>query len=185
MKIKTFKDIINESKSYKYEFGCIMLKLDVKNWKNDVLSMIDKEDIYDVDGYGLEKETHITLFFGILGDVDYKDVVEKLKNVIPPGYIELKNISIFEQDDYDVVKFDINDDKYILTDIHNYIGDNFPNKKTFEYHPHCTIGYVKKGRGVKYIQELENPVVVKPSKIYYTYPKDNGNNKGKIDIIEF
>jgi hypothetical protein len=187
MKIKRFEELIKESKreDFKYEFGCVMLKLNTSEW-DDILSLIDKEDIYDVDGFGLEKDTHITIFFGILGDVDPKDVVKKLKDITVPEYIELKDISIFETNDlYDVVKFDIDDKHEILTGINNYIEDIFPNKKTFEYHPHCTIGYVKKGRGVKYIQTLEKPIIIKPSKIYYTYPKDNGNKKGEIDVIKF
>ena len=188
MKIKRFNEMLNESKKgdFKYEFGYLMLKLNVPNWKKDVLSIINKDDIYEVDGFGLENETHITIFFGILGDVDKDDVVEKLKDITVPEYIELKNISIFETNDsYDVVKFDIDDKNEILTSIHNYIEEIFPTKKGFEYHPHCTIAYVKKGRGVNYIQELEKPLIVKPSKIYYTYPKDNGNKKGEIDIVKY
>jgi len=187
-RLKKFNEL-NETKrdSFKYEYGCVMLKLKVDHWKKDVLSLINEEDIYDEDGFGLEKNAHITLFFGILGDVDYKDVVEKLKDVEAiPEYVELKNISIFETNDlYDVVKFDIDDENGMLTSLNNYIEESFPNNKTFEYHPHCTLAYVKKGRGVNYIQELEKAFVSKPSRIYYTYPKDGGNKKGDVDIIEF
>jgi len=188
MKIKKFNELIGESKrdSFKYEYGCVMLKLDSPKWKKEVLSLINDEDIYDEDGFGLEKETHITLFFGVSGDVLPEDIIEKLQDVTVPEYIELKDISIFETNDsYDVVKFDIDDKNEMLTGIHNYIEETFPNKKTFEYHPHCTIAYVKKGRGVNYIQELEKPIVVKPTKIYYTYPKDSGNGKGEKDVIKF
>jgi len=188
MKVKKFNELIAESKreDFKYEFGCVMLKLDSPEWKKEVLPLINKEDIYDVGGFGLEKNTHITLFFGILGDVDPNDVVEKLKDINVPEYIELKDISIFDiNDSYDVVKFDIDDKNGQLTSIHNYIEESFPNNKQFDYHPHCTIGYVKKGRGVNYIQTIENPIVVKPSKIYYTYPKGNDKTKGDIDVVKF
>ena len=188
-RIKKFEEMITESKreQFKYEFGCVMLKIKVPHWKKDVLSLINDEDIYDEDGFGLEDNAHITLFFGIKPEVDYKDIVEKLKDYTNiPEYIELKNISIFETNDlYDVVKFDIDDGNEMLSGIHNYIEENFPNKKQFEYHPHCTIAYVKKGRGVNYIQELEDSIVATPIRIYYTYPKDNGNKKGDIDIINF
>lgn len=188
-RLKKFNEMTTESKKadFKYEFGCVMLKLKVEKWENDVLSLINKEDIYDEDGFGLEENTHITLFFGIRPEVDYKDVVKKLKDFDTfPEYIELKNISIFETNDlYDVVKFDIDDKNDMLLNIHNYIEELFPNNKTFDYHPHCTIGYVKKGRGVNYIQELEKSIVTKPKLVYYTYPKDNGNKKGHIDIIKF
>jgi hypothetical protein len=185
--IKSYNQLIESKKeTFKYEFGCVMLKLDSSKWKKDILSLINKDDIYDEEGFGLEKESHITLFFGILPDVDYNDVVNLLNGVQAPEYIELKNISIFDtNDNYDVVKFDIDDKNDMLTSIHNIISEHFPNKKTFEYHPHCTIAYVKKGRGVNYIQELKTPLIIKPSKIYYTYPKDNGKNKGVVDVINF
>lgn len=189
MKVKKFKEMISESKrdDFKYEFGCVMLKLDVPNWKKDVLSLINDEDIYDEDGFGLEENAHITLFFGVKPEVDYKDVVEKLKDYRDvPEYIELKNISIFETNDlYDVVKFDIDDKHEMLSGVHNYIESLFPNEKQFDYHPHCTVAYVKKGKGVNYIQDLDKSIVVKPKRIYYSYPKDNGNKKGNVDIINF
>jgi len=56
-----------------------------------------------------------------------------------------EGLSIFDtKEEYDVVKFDIKKDK-TLTHL-NEICKMFPNEEKFPvYHPHLTLGYVKKG----------------------------------------
>lgn len=176
--MKKFTKIKEEKKEFKYEYGCVMMYFDIPNWK-DILKMIDKEDIYDVKGYGLEKDPHITLLFGLLQQIEEEDVKNVLLG-IPKPLIELKNINIFNCDGYDVVKIDI--ENVFLNDINVNLSTNLPNEQTFpDYHPHMTISYVKPGRGVKYIGKLDNTIVVKPTKIIYSKPNKNGKDK-KIDL---
>jgi 2'-5' RNA ligase len=199
MKILKMKQFLNEAKSFKYELGCVMLKFNIDNWEKEVLSIIDKEDIYDEPGFGLEDECHVTVFFGIKPDEsEAKDVSDKIKECdcdIDKEYL-LENISIFENEDYDVVKFDVkkcreNEEEDLencegLKEMNKFIEETFPNKQDFpDYKPHVTIGYVVKGKGKKYIQKLKKPIIATPSKLVYSYLTDKGNSKRTINIIEY
>jgi 2'-5' RNA ligase len=83
--------------------------------------------------------------------------------------LELKNVSLFENDDYDVLKFEVN--AKVLHEINDRLK-KFPHTNNYpEYHPHCTIAYLKKGRGKKYVKMLEGTSIeVTPSKIVYSRP---------------
>ena len=194
------QESVNEAKSHKYEFGCVMLNFKVDDWKKDVLSIIDEDDIYDEPGFGLEDKIHVTVFFGIKPDKtepnEVKEMVLESDIDIDKEYL-LENISIFENnDDYDVVKFDVKkcrekgDDELLnctdLKKLNKLIKDEFPNKQDFpDYVPHVTIGYVKRGKGKKYIQKLDKPIIAKPSKLTYSYPSEKGDGKRTINIIEY
>ena len=175
--MKKFSKIIEEKKEFKYEYGCVMMYFDVPNWK-DILKIIDKDDVYDEEGFGYEKESHITLLWGLLDGVEDKDVKEIVSN-LPKPIIELSDIDIFKGEEYDVVKFNVTNQ--LLNDI-NLGLSSLPNKQTFpDYHPHMTICYVKAGRGCKYIQKLDKPIVIKPTKILYSKPSAKGK-KIEVDL---
>lgn len=186
--IKNYEDFINESKKFTYTKGCVMLNFKVDNWNEKILSIIDEEDIYDEDGFGLEKNPHVTILFGIIPDKttvkEVKDKINKSDIDIDKEY-ELKNISIFDtSEDYDVVKFDLKDCDEII-ELNKYIADNFEYENDHpDYHPHVTIGYVKKGKGEKYIQKLEEPIIVTAQRIVYSYPNEEGEKK-KTNIKKF
>ena len=188
MKILKLEQFLKEAKSYKYEFGCVMLNLKVDDWNKKIKSIIDEEDIYDEPGFGLEDKCHVTVFFGIIPDKsEPSEVKEKIKECdinIDKEY-KLQDISIFENDDYDVVKFDVKDCKE-LEEMNKFIKKTFPNKQDFpKYEPHVTVGYVKSGKGKKYIQKLKEPIIATPSRLTYSYPIDDGNSKRTTNIIEY
>lgn len=188
MKILKIDEFINEAKEFKYDLGCVMLRFDIDDWKKDVLSLIDEDDIYNEPHFGLEEECHVTVFFGIIPEKsETKEVVEKIKECdihIDKQY-ELKKISIFENEDFDVVKFDVTDCDE-LKELNKFIKDEFPSKQDHpDYKPHVTIGYVKKGKGKKYVQTLEEPVIATPSRLVYSYPIDDGKSKRTTNIITY
>ena len=180
-KFKIFLESKHSSKE-DIKYDCIMLYSDInkKEW-NKFLNLIDEEDLYlgskediEKDEYGLEKDEHITLLYGIHSDeVDKKEVYNWLKT-LEPIELELKNISIFENDNYDVVKIDIKPTKELLK-YRKYAIKNFPNTQTYdEYKPHMTIAYCKKGTGKKYIQKLDDDTLLEFNEaVYsdYTYKK--------------
>ena len=167
----------NKKKEFKYEYGCVMMYFDIPDWKN-ILKMIDKEDVYDEDGFGYEKDSHITLLFGLLQGIEDEEIKNMLSG-IPKPFIELNEVNIFGGTEYDVVKFDITNQ--MLNDINSNLK-TLPNTQTHpEYNPHMTICYVKPGRGVKYIQKLDKTIIIKPTKIIYSKPDKNGN-KTEIDL---
>jgi 2'-5' RNA ligase len=193
MKILKVNEFLNESKKkekFKYEYGVVMLDLKVEDWKKQILSIIDEEDIYDEKGFGLEDKVHVTIFYGIKPDESTpKDVKEKIKEYLEKIDVnkeyELEKISIFENDDYDVVKFEIEDCDE-LHKLNKFIEKSFPYNNDYpEYKPHATIAYVKKGKGKKYIQKLEEPFIAIPTKLVYSYPIDGGEDKKTDTIIKY
>jgi len=114
---------------------------------------IPEEELYieednDKDwGFGREVESHITVKYGLhtKDEEEVKSVLEGQKG----GEVELSNIGIFENDDYDVVKVDIKSPD--LHRLNKQISDNLEATDSHPtYHPHITIAYVKPGEGKKY-----------------------------------
>lgn len=192
--IYSFKQFLNEAKNHVFSYGCVMAELSYPKWEEDILSLIDKEDVYngeddDSDRFGLEDEPHVTLLYGIHADeVDADDVKKFIEDYkFESTDVELTKIDIFEREenDYDVVKFNLNKLK-LFKDINKKLCDKFPFTTDFpRYNPHSTIAYVKKGTGKKYKQELDEPFILKFKEVKYSYPSDDGKeNKNFIVKIK-
>lgn len=171
----SMENFLNENKKKSKErtkFDCIMLSSEIKNWENDHLSIVDEKDLYidekDKDEYGYCDYPHITLLWGIHPDeVDMK-LVKNFLSILPEIELEIKEIGIFENADYDVVKYDIkvSDD---LLKYREIIEQIIPNTQTFKYyHPHMTLAYVKRGEGKKYKQKLKTPFKLSLNKAIYS-----------------
>lgn len=147
-----------------------MLDLRVKNWSDFISSLIDSADIYygDNDDLGIEDQPHITVLYGFIDDET--NLRELRRYLTPLDYIKvsLENITIFETDDYDVVKFDVACDQ--LYSMNLKISKRFPHENDYDfYEPHMTIAYVKKGTGQKYVKNIKTKVA-KPYRYRYTGP---------------
>jgi hypothetical protein len=173
--------------NHKYDYGCLMTYIDVPIW-NDVMSMIEPDDLYtDEEGFGLEMEPHATLLFGLHHDkINLDDIKKELTGVdqIPAN---VKGISHFGGDDtnkpYDVVKFDLESDH--LNNLNSKL-QKFPNTNEFEYHPHMTIAYVKKGLGAKYDGQFPSLPTVLGKHIVYSHPsgqKDRWELPIEADVL--
>lgn len=96
------------------------------------------------NGYGREDDIHVTVKYGLhttkAGDV--RKIIEKEK----PIQITLGEISLFEQDGYEVVKIEVLSPG--LHALNKKISKNLKCTDTFPtYKPHVTIAYVKPGEG--------------------------------------
>jgi len=81
--------------------------------------------------------------------------------------IEVNGIGIFENKDYDVVKFNVNPDG-ALQELHDKLSE-FPNSNEYpDYKPHITISYVNKGMGKKYVKPDYKYTVENVDKITYS-----------------
>lgn len=184
MKLKNLipKKILQESGG-DYDYSCVMLYFDFpKNQK--IHEIISKNDIYtdETDNtFGLESETHITLLYGLHPEVSAEDV----KSVISKfsyGTCEFLNCSIFENEKYDVLKFDARGKN--LTETNEELK-KFPYTSDYpDYHPHSTIAYLKPGTGKKYTEIFEKMVFsVLPTKVVYSEANDTKTDIG-ISIDE-
>ena len=174
-------DLLRENTNSKYEFGCVMVYVNIPEI-NQIQSKIKPEDIHNGIGdlkYGLEDEPHITLLYGLHPEVTLNQIKQIISSFTwGPKPLVGYNVSLFENEDYDVLKFDVKGD--ILFGINKELVDlphttNFPN-----YHPHMTIGYLKKGQGKKYVDMFKNlKYELIPEYVIYSQP--NGD-KNKIKI---
>lgn len=175
--------LLKEVSTQTYNYGCVMLYFSCPEMEG-IHNLIEPEDIYIEDedkSFGLEDEPHCTLLYGLHEEVSLEDIKQVVDNFT---YYTCKatNSSIFEGEKYDVLKFDIEGDNLHET---NEELKQFPYTTSFpKYHPHMTIGYIKKGEGQKYadlIKERFEDIWVTPQ--YCVYSQPNGDkNKIKIKI---
>jgi|LakMenEpi03Aug12_release.lakeMendotaPanAssembly.Ray.scaffolds.fasta_scaffold533343_3 2'-5' RNA ligase len=177
-----FKKIIKEKlnsflmEGHKREFGCVMLDIDVDKTKwNKLIESIDESDLYEGESkkdkgeFGVEKQQHITILFGLHSSVKDSEVNEILDKIETIDF-DLTKISIFETDEFDVLKYDV-----VSSDLKKWNKElsKLDNTNEFDYHPHATIAYLKKGSGKKYIQTLK--MEAKPERLHYS--KTDGTDK--------
>jgi 2'-5' RNA ligase len=149
--IKLKSLILENEKSY----GCIMAEIlgesreaILKYNKNHISDNV----IYDnpKHEFGREMESHITIKFGLTKD--YKPFeIDEMFSKISPFNVSFSGISLFENDKFDVVKLDV--ESNILKKLNEQFS-KLPNEDEHpEYHPHCTLAYVKKGEGKQFIDK--------------------------------
>lgn len=158
MKVKKYIQFIKESTSYDY--GCVMVEVPVSNW-NEITSIVNKDDLYEVEGenYGIQDNPHLTLLYGLKSNITKEQVEQVLQKAIDGDkiIIEIENIGLFENDNFDVVKFNIKKTEQ-LQKLFDSLSE-LPNENTFpDYNPHMTIAYVKKGLGKKYTKTYSHKV---------------------------
>jgi len=171
MKIKP----IIKNKPFKFESSCLMAGANAdfkKSWLK-ILNLVDKQDIYNTNGFGLEHNPHITILFGFNDKTtNFEDIENKLKDFKNPFSIKITGISYFENKEYDVLKLDIESDT--LNELNNYFRSNFEYKNDYPvYKPHMTISYLNKGTGKKYTnKKFVNNLNVKVDKFLYSRPNE-------------
>jgi len=135
-----------------YEKGCLMLDIDwvnrhgINKW-HEILSKIDRDDVYEEAGYGLETKPHITILYGFKLPTVTPEHIERL---LPDGAVtfKIKDVNFFEAENYDVLKFEIESEMlHELNSIYKVLEheNKFP-----DYNPHITIAYLKKGCAKKF-----------------------------------
>jgi 2'-5' RNA ligase len=164
------KILKEETNPQTYDYGCVMLYYDLPNWV-ELTNMINTEDIYDNDigEFGIEENPHVTLLYGLHSeDIDDGDIMDHVLSFNQPE-ISMGGISLFNNDDFDVVKFDVSGDG--LFEMNKSLVNKYPHTNDYpDYHPHSTIAYVKEGTGEKYVKNLTKPYTIKPNKVVYTKP---------------
>jgi hypothetical protein len=131
------------------EFGCLMAVVDpeyhpliIKIGKTAIppeILYIDPDD----PSYGYDSEPHVTIKYGFTSDLSRKDLAKMLRD-IKPFDITVKKLGQFNNEKFDVIKFDIEKGD-ILSKLRKR-ADKFKNQDAHpDYHPHMTLAYVKPG----------------------------------------
>lgn len=164
-----------------YDYGCAMLYFGEELIK-EIVPMIDPEDLYiEGDGFGMEMEPHCTLLYGLHKEVD-TPTIENITNKYTYNSCKYHNPSCFNNEKYDVLKYDISGDA--LSDVNKDLTGlphttDYPN-----YHPHMTIAYLKPGTGEKYVNKLKDSHsdgFLHPQHIIYSKPD---GSKDTINITQ-
>lgn len=140
------KPMLNEDRSGTADKGCLMAMI-LEPQRQALLNfgnkLVREEDLYIVgDEFGRETETHVTILYGFVPDLDKSQVVAIIRNV-KPFTLTLTGVDTFknEKEGFDVVKFSI--ESPILRQL-NAEAQKFPNQNDYpDYKPHMTIAYVK------------------------------------------
>jgi len=177
-------DYLNENSTSTYDYGCAMLHFTFPEMEQ-IQELIKPMDVYRRAGdksYGLEDEPHTTLLYGLHDDEITLDEVEAIFDKYTFYTVKVHNPSLFETDEYDVLKFEVEGDNLheINSDFKEYpFTSNYP-----DYNPHLTIGYIRRGRGQKYVDLLNekgmNEYWLAPQ--YGVYSQPDGT-KNKIEIV--
>ena len=178
-------DLINEEEKQlnrKFQYGCAMIFFNFPEMFN-IHNKINPDDLYtepDDDSFGLDDEPHVTLLYGFHDTVTTDDILE-IVDKYTFGNCDISNPSLFKKEKYDVLKYDVLGDS--LHEANKELT-KLPHTTDYpDYHPHMTIGYIKKGRGQKYVDMLKKykPFTISP--VFAVYSKTDGNrDRLKIKI---
>jgi 2'-5' RNA ligase len=138
-----------------FSYSCLML--DCQFLYNEIEKMHNEICPCDIsEEHGLEKESHITVLYGLHCD-KFSTVLNKVDlNVCR---FKIKDISLFENEKYDILKFGIESPD--LHKINKELRERLPYTSSFDvYHAHLTIAYLKPGTGKNYLK-LKNKLIGK------------------------
>ena len=141
---------------------------------------ISKNELYTETGsskYGIETDHHITVKYGIHSK--NANEIKKILNNENSGEITLNKITMFDNDDYDVLKIDVKSND--LTRLNKKISNNTKITDSFPtYNPHITLAYLKKDYGKKYINnDLFNNMSFEFNKVIF---EDSDDKKTIIKL---
>lgn len=146
-------EFIFERENQSSRFGFVFISL--KNSSNIFLkfseSLIDRNDLFEREGGLIRKTHHITLLYGVLNK-DPDDIFPCLKD-INSFSVELGEISVFENKEFDVLIIKVNSP--VLKKLNFLLYNDTKSVRFHEYDPHITLAYLKKGTGKKYIEILK------------------------------
>lgn len=114
----------------------------VQKWGKENIASSDVYTDPDDPTLGREDEPHITVKYGL-----HTSDAEEVREVVE-GFgsfeVKLDAVSIFEREEYDVVKIGVKSSK--LHRLNKLIEDSLETTTKFpEYVPHLTLAYIKKG----------------------------------------
>lgn len=162
-----------------YDYGCIMA-FPEKFISDKILgfgrNLIPENILYkENDSFGYENEIHTTIKYGLINPYNEAQMRQLLHHVTPFN-IEVGGLSIFENEKFDVVKFEV--DGKELRKL-NEMFCKLPHHDSYpDYKPHMTLAYVKKGHGKNFVKESFRKTKIPISTIVYSHK----GNKMYYDI---
>jgi 2'-5' RNA ligase len=162
--------------------------------KGCLMAMLGNSDACDITSFaktnisdenlapdGREAEPHVTVLYGFHPDFDIAPLESSLSNQCCLDYT-LGAVSRFECPEYDVLKIEANGDS--SQKLHYALRNQFSESVAVThpvYHPHVTLGYVKKGAH----KELDGNTTfqgrnIKVDSLTYSYPNKESRKEIKL-----
>lgn len=129
-------------KGKEYEFSSVHVNIDddfVDNFLSVNKRIIAEKNLF---GDGFEDEPHVTIFYGLHSFDPAKKIID-IFEAYPRFELTLGKLSLFKEENYDVIKIDIeSDDLVSLRKLIMNSGEYFSMIHP-EYIPHMTVAFVK------------------------------------------
>lgn len=149
--------------SHKNEYGCLMVLPSEKLSPHIIKygkTVVPPDILYtepDDDGYGYSDEPHITSKFGFTNDLSIDDIKDIIKG-IAPFIANLKSLTHFKNDRFNVAKFDVEAPE--LTELNKRCNLR-PNRDEHPvYSPHMTLAYIKPTHQIEEIPNLNMKIPI-------------------------
>ena len=157
-----------------HDRGCLMLEVTDVPEIRDLQYKIPQVELYhpDESRYGLEEDQHITILYGLDPSISTQLLItDQLPKIRDYKLIQTRGISLFENEDCDVLKVDVYNP--LLNWAFQYLSNTFPNDNSHpEYHGHITVAYLKSGYGQQYIDKNFRKAIT-PTNYWYSYDGRN------------
>ena len=158
------REMLTENRDETARKGCLMAMLSKEDTAKILQfskQLISEDDLYidENNEYGRETESHVTIRYGFLKDLNDLDVRQLLKGH-KPFLVELIGLDKFDpHPKYDVAKFVVSSP--VLKRL-NEMSSIYLNENEYgEYSPHLTLGYVKKGSFPYVVKKLNIKVPIR------------------------
>lgn len=142
---------MNEYSSLRLEING-ELKHSIVDWGYTHISDSDIFSHIDYPYLGREDKTHCTVLYNIIDTSP--EQVQKILLGEPSFEILLGELSVFENDMFDVFKINVSGDG--LDRLHRIVRDTFHHDPLyFEFSPHITIAFMKKNKGKQLLEKVD------------------------------
>lgn len=175
--VKLMDLIENKNLGHKYDYGCVYLSFRIPEIFK-IQDSIDPNDLYEEpgDNYGLETKQHITLLYGFHKEIKVAQIEKIIDKFHANFSVSLKNLSLFKNDRYEVLKFDAVEDT--LNQMNRELSKLSHTTDFPIYRPHLTLAYLKPKTGQKYVNKFKGlNFNEQPTGCYYS------ESSGKITNI--
>jgi len=161
------------------EYGYLIMKLHYPFWDN-LTNKIEKDHLHN---NGIESSPHVTILGNIIhNDINLDELTNSCKKYLSNiDDISVNGINIFDNENFNVLKFSLSSDKLSLA--HEHFSSNYNNEDKFDkYKPHATIAYLQKHTPYDdYLNiVIDGTHMPKPEYIFYSDP--NRNIKVLVDF---
>lgn len=136
-----------------YDTGAVLIDLKIYNW-NELHSFILRDDLYkpESEQYGCETEPHLSVITG-LEEKNSTYPLELLNDIYdykPKATYKVygNEIDCFENEEHDVLILKCQCKQAVK--LNEYLASKYDYNCQYDFNPHLTIAYLKKGKGKMY-----------------------------------